>query len=193
MRTINTKRKPDYSRMVEMLDYNSLTGEFTWAKKPNWSIKVGSVAGCIDRKNEYRRIVLDGNAYLAHRLAFYYIYKYWPENEIDHINRIRDDNRIINLREISTCCNNKNASLRCDNISGIKGVGWNKHRNKWYAEIGHLKKYYRLGLHTSFTEAVFARYAGEQGIGWKGCEANSPAYKYLKERGMLKYEPKNIS
>ena len=36
-----------------------------------------------------------------------------------------------------------------------------------------------LGEYNSFSEAVCARYAGEQALGWKECDANSSAYRYV--------------
>lgn len=174
---INIKRKPDYNRMVELLNYNSDTGIFT-RKVSKGGKSVGSVAGGV---NPFGHILISigGKLYMAHRLAIYYIHKYWPENEIDHINRDPSDNRIVNLREVSTSCNLRNTGNFSHNRSGVKGVSWSKKSNKWYATIKNNNKQKSLGLYKSKTEAVFARYAGEQALGWKGCDKNSPAYRYV--------------
>lgn len=181
---IDTKRKPNYNRMVELLDYNLETGIVRWKVNRTRGVKgvkAGDVAGHID-KSGYRIITLDKVNYYAHRLAIYYVHGYWPENDVDHINRNKSDNRIENLREVSHSCNIKNAKLFKNNTTGVKGICQNK--NKYMAYIWH-KKQYNLGFYDDKTEAVFARYAGEQALGWKGCEANSPAFQYLKERGLL--------
>lgn len=180
---INPKRKPDYNRMVELLDYNQETGVFKWKVKVARPIKIGTVAGYI--RNGYRYITIDKVDYAAHRLAMYYIHKYWPENEIDHINRVKDDNRICNLREVSTSCNQRNAKNWNTNTSGVKGVCWDSTERKWFSYIYLNNKCKSLGKHKDFTEAVFARYAGEQALGWKSCDANSPAYRYLNERRLV--------
>ena len=78
-------------RLKELLHYDPETGYFTWKISPNNAVKVGSVAGT--SMNNYIRIIIDHKAYLAHRLAFLYMEGYFPEHEVDHINRIRDDNR----------------------------------------------------------------------------------------------------
>lgn len=178
---VNLKRKPEYNKMVSLLDYNSLTGIFTWKDTRRGKVKIGDVAGCKHKSNGYIYIKLDNVDYSAHRLAFYYTHKYYPENEIDHINRVRDDNRSINLREVSYSCQSRNSKLSIKNTSGIKGVCWAKVDNKWHAYIWANGKSKSLGYYNSFDDAVYARYDGEQALGWKGCEANSPAYKYVQQ------------
>lgn len=181
MGIVNSKRKPDYNYMVSVLNYNQDTGVFTWKLDhgKGGRIKAGTVAGYINSTDRYRYIKIDKLIYSAHRLAYYYIHKYYPENMIDHINRNRDDNRIENLREAAQTCQNINSKQRKDNTSGIKGIVWHKITGKWRPTITKSKKTFSLGLYTSFSEAVCARYAGEQALGWKGCDANSPACQYV--------------
>jgi hypothetical protein len=63
---------------------------------------------------------------LGHRFAYYYVNNNLPEL-IDHINSIRDDNRISNLREATYQLNNRNRNS--------KGYIYDKSRNKWRARI----------------------------------------------------------
>jgi len=94
------------------LQYDPETGVFIWKPRPidkSWSTRFsGEVAGTI-KNNGYRQIRIDGVKYGAARLAWLYVYGEWPKNEIDHINRVRDDDRLINLREATRTenCNNK--------------------------------------------------------------------------------------
>lgn len=178
---INPKRKPDYNRMVEMLDYNPDTGIFIWVKSPGRGHSVGVVAGCVSKSTGYRYICIDGVTYFAHRLAFYYIHQYWPENEIDHINRNRSDNRIVNLREVSLFCQAQNATQRCDNMSGVKGVSKHTRYNKWVVQIRNGKEYSYLGWYEDFDEAVCARLAAEQCLNRNVCEVDSPAFQYVQQ------------
>jgi len=72
----------------------------------------------------YIVIKIKGRVYFAHRLAWLYIYGEWPSEIIDHINRERDDNRICNLRDVSSSQNNLNRTLdpKGRGASGRKGV-----------------------------------------------------------------------
>lgn len=181
---VDMKRKPNYNKMVEQLDYNLDTGIFTWKVDKNQNVKVGSVAGRIDNQG-YLRITFDRKEYPAHRLAMYHIHKYWSENKIDHIDRNKLNNKIENLREVSEICSVRNRGEFSNNTSGVKGVCWFKDRNKWHGFITNNYKRISLGFYKDFIEAVFARLAGEQALGWKGCDANSPAYQYLKQINLL--------
>lgn len=55
---------------------------------------------------------------LAHQLAWYWVYKECVEI-LDHINRIRDDNRICNLRSV-TSLENANNTVR--SVNGIYSI-----------------------------------------------------------------------
>ena len=73
--------------------------------------------------------------------------------EIDHINNIRTDNRIENLRLATRGENQYNSKLRMDNKSGVKGVHWNKKAKKWIAKIKHKTILYHLGTFNSLEDA----------------------------------------
>ena len=122
--------------------------------------------------------------YLAHRIIWLGSYGYFPENEIDHINGIRNDNRLCNLREVSRQCNQRNKNIGIKKISGVKGVCWdkskNKSKNKWKVQIRINNKTYNIGHFINFDEAVCHRLAVEQCLNWNKCENNSSAYQYVK-------------
>lgn len=113
------------SNLKKFLNYDKDTGKFTWKLATNSSITIGSEAGHIQGDlpdGGYIKISLFGKIYNAHHLAWMYEYGNLPSKEIDHINQIRTDNRIINLREVSNKENMKNKSLYKNNSSGICGV-----------------------------------------------------------------------
>ncbi len=167
-----------HSKLIELLHYDPLIGIFTWKISPCLKIKIGDIAGTDN--HGYIIIGIKGERYLAHRLAWFYYYGYWPENEIDHIDRIKHHNWISNLRETSHSCNTKNTNLRVDNTSGAKGVYLDKSSNKWRAGIMVNQKAYYLGVFKDFDEAVCHRLAAEQCLGWEGCDSSSLTYLYVK-------------
>lgn len=168
-------------RLKEVLKYDPEAGIFTRRITISSRALVNSVAGYTNG-NGYQRIRLDGGDYMLHRLAWLYIHGYFPEADIDHINRKRDDNRIINLREVSRTCNLRNAGIRSDNVSGVKGVCWSTRAAKWMAQIQINRKTLILCHSSNFLEAVCHRLVAEQAENWEGCDSSSPAHNYaMKE------------
>lgn len=78
----------------------------------------------------------------------------------DHINRIKTDNRRVNLREVTQLVNNHNKDLYSHNKSGASGV--TLYRNgKWHAQIYHNNKKKHLGYFLTKSEAIKARKEAE--------------------------------
>ncbi len=144
-----------------VLHYDQETGIFTWKVSTSRRVKVGDVAGS-QNGGGYLQISVQSRLQLAHRLAWLYIHGSWPKDQIDHINRIRTDNRISNLREVSHKQNMQNRSKPSTNTSGHTGVRWNKQRSKWQAYIMHNRKHLHLGYFSILEEAVAARKAAEK-------------------------------
>lgn len=117
--------------LKEILTYNPETGLFT-RKTSSGGQKVGSIAGSPHPKG-YVRIQLKGKTYLAHRLAWFITYSEWPANDVDHINGLRNDNRILNLREATRSENMQNLLVPTPNETGYPGVYIN--RNKYSSKI----------------------------------------------------------
>lgn len=143
------------TRLKELLSYDQASGVFTRAKQQGGKT-IGSVAGSKDGKG-YIQITIDKNRYLAHRLAWLYIYGKFPNEEIDHINRNRVDNRICNLRVATRLENQQNHSVRKDNKSGVVGVSWHKASGKWRAQINFGGRKIDLGIFLTVEEACTAR------------------------------------
>lgn len=108
-------------RFFEFVKYDPETGVFTWVKSPSANSPKGSIAGSTDTAG-YRRISLLGKQVSAHRLAVLWMTGSMPEDEVDHINGIRSDNRWANLRVCDQSQNRQNVNIRSDNKVGVKGV-----------------------------------------------------------------------
>lgn len=134
------------------LMYCHESGELTYIRKPCRNILAGSVAGNPD-KNGYLQFRFHGHNLLAHRVAWAIYYGEWPRNQIDHINGIKNDNRISNLRQANHSENGCNRGLQSNNTSGISGVHWHKARQKWNARIKINRNHIHLGLFDDIDEA----------------------------------------
>lgn len=82
--------------------------------------------------------------------------------EVDHIHHNILDNRKSQLRKILHCENMMNSKLRSDNTTGVKGVYWDKSRNKWLVSITAYKRTYHIGRFDKFEDAVKARQNAEE-------------------------------
>lgn len=140
------------ARLHELFEYDHLTGIFTRKTAFNrW--KVGDMVGYVNTDG-YIEAGVDGEYYGAHRLAWIYVNGDDPVDEIDHINGIRDDNRIANLRAATKAINAQNKRIaRADSESGILGVCWHKASNKWIAQIQVSGKKRHLGIFSNKFEA----------------------------------------
>lgn len=112
----------ELDRLLAVIHYDPNTGIFTRIglsgdRKDLIGKKAGGPSG-----DGYIRIAVDSRRYRAHRLAWFYMTGSWPAREIDHRNRIRSDNRWVNLREASSAINKHNRSPKSNNLVGLLGV-----------------------------------------------------------------------
>lgn len=140
----------------DALDYNPETGVF--ARKGMRRVRHAQDS---DRPGHlssdgYRYIRVRSIRYLEHRLAWFYVYGRWPA-ELDHINRVRSDNRIGNLREATRSQNKANVALQSNNTSGVKGVLFDRANGKWMAYIQVDGKFKNLGRFELKEDAMAAR------------------------------------
>ena len=91
----------------EILSYNPHNGVFRWKVRLSPRSNPGEQAGHINGRG-YRTIKIRGKHYYAHRLAWLYHTGYFPNDEIDHINNDKLDNRLVNLREVTRWENQQN-------------------------------------------------------------------------------------
>ena len=167
-------------RVKELFDYNAETGTLFWKVARGTNKREGLPAGCIGSRGYFVTRSF-GKLYYNHRLIWLWVNGYFPETNIDHKNKDKIDNRIENLREVSHQCNIRNSGNRKDNTSGVKGVYWHARAKKWHAFIYLNGRNIYLGIFHDFDNAVCARLAGEQALGWSGCDSSSPAFKYVRD------------
>ena len=129
-----TRQSISHEELTRLLDYDSKTGLFTRKVTTYSRWKKGTVCNALCKETGYIKIHLNRKIYFAHRLAWFYVYKKWPDYQIDHINGDRVDNRIENLRDIEQYKNCQNV-ISSTNTSGYQGVSWRKDRNRWTAQI----------------------------------------------------------
>jgi len=151
-------------RLKELLRYNRATGIFV--RLHVYSSSSGIAAGC-KLENGYVQIVLEGERYLGHRLAFLYVEGYMPKF-VDHRNGIRDDNAWCNLRAASPQINQQNKRWPIGkNPSGYLGVSPTPCGN-FIARIELDGKKFNLGTRTT-AAAAYELYVKAKRKLHKGC------------------------
>jgi HNH endonuclease/AP2 domain len=125
------------------LSYDEVAGVFRQAVNSGRA-KSGDIAGYTHHTG-YVQISIMRKRYMAHRLAWLYVYGEMPASYIDHVNLIKSDNRIENLREATLSENQKNVGMQSNNTSGIKGVRFRIDREKWVATAACKGKNKHLG------------------------------------------------
>lgn len=148
--------------LKEILEYDPDTGGFVWINpKPRSGLKPGDKAG-YQQKSGYVCIRINGKGYKAHRLAYLYMVGVFPDDQLDHRNRVRHDNSWDNLRDSTPLFNQRNRTTNKNNTSGISGVVWREKRGGfwecWIKTEG-VKKY--LGLSIDKFEAACIRKSAE--------------------------------
>lgn len=134
------------AELKRQLHYDHETGVFTWLVTNSRRAITGSIAGKTP-SNGYISIQVNKVRYMAHRLAWLYVYGYMPKDFIDHINNVRHDNRISNLREASKSQNGMNRPHDRDNQCRAKGVSLHKKTGKFVARIKYAGKQISLGYY----------------------------------------------
>ena len=145
-------------RAREVLEYDPDTGMFTW-KIARPGCVAGAVAGTINGDG-YVQIEIDFVLHKAHRLAWLIVTGEWPKGQIDHINRVRTDNRWCNLRDATPLDNSRNRTPNAGSKSGVVGV--TAAGKKWSAYIGVDNRTIRLGRFDDLADAVAARMSAER-------------------------------
>ncbi len=146
---------PSLELLHHHLTYDPETGIFTanTGERAGW--KVGSPVGTMDRG--YVRIMISKKYYPAHRLAWFMTYGQLDDTQqIDHVDGIRSNNKIYNLRIATHGQNCQNIGLPKHNRSGVKGVHWASYSKKWRAQIKINGKRIFIGEFDTIGEAAEA-------------------------------------
>jgi hypothetical protein len=152
-------------KLKTILEYDKDTGNFTWKPLKSNGRWANTVAGSV-QKDGYIRIHIDEKIYPAHRLAWLYEYGEFPITNIDHIDHVKTNNKISNLRLADYAENQKNRSIDLRNSSGTTGVTFVKRSNKWQAQIGINKTVKYLGSFKNIYDSINARKTAEIELGF---------------------------
>ena len=129
-------------------------GHLWWVKPTVRGVEVGQQFGSCYNVG-YRQGSLKGKTYPEHRLIWLYHHGTWPKNHIDHINGIKDDNRIENLREATSVQNQWNTGSY-GGRSKYKGVNYQKDKNRWRARYKDHGQRFHIGYYATEIEAAIA-------------------------------------
>lgn len=178
-----TKPYLSIDTLRQLIAYDPETGALTWkprtpeifedGKRPReWTAKIwnsrhaGNPALAAVSISGYLTGAIFWRNHTAHRVAFAVHYGRWPKEQIDHINGIRSDNRIGNLREATSRSNSLNMGISSRNTSGRTGVEWIEQRQKWRVSVQKNGKAKFVGRYDDFADAVAAREAAEAKYGY---------------------------
>ncbi len=173
-------KKPSLSvkELKALLDYCPETGVITWKPRPLKLFSNKNIQRYWNRKYSGERAFnsynghgylygeILGKRYRAHRLAFALYYGKWPGPIVDHIDGVRDNNRIENLRSVTDLESCRNRGRAKNNTSGILGVGWNKHHKKWRVQLMANGKQMFFGYFDCLLAAAMVRKKAEQEYGF---------------------------
>lgn len=147
------------SLLTELLNYDPVTGVFTWKVARSGNVAVGGVAGYVSKKDGYRHIWIGERLYSAARLAWLYMTGEWPVATVDHKDLNRTNDAWLNLRAATQAQQCANRGMKKGNKSGFKGVSLVKATGKWCASIKINGKSKNLGSTYSTPEEAAAVYA----------------------------------
>lgn len=144
----------DGTKIHQLYDVNLEQGVF-YHKRPQW---YGKRAG-YSTKVGYRVLCIGYKDYFEHNLVWFLKTGEWlptKTHEIDHINRIKSDNRPINLRKATRSQNNANMDAHKNSKTGLRGVWFNEQKKKYCAQVTVQKRRYSLGYFVNAQEAAEA-------------------------------------
>jgi hypothetical protein len=142
-----------------LLSYDPETGALNWIRPPRRGVSIGP-AGCINTDG-YKVVGYKGHLYMAIHLIWFIQTGEWPEHGVDHKDRDPRNDRWSNLRLATYSQNNQNMPLRKDNLTGVRGVGFESRRGMFYARIRKDHQLHWLGYHATLAGAESARQNAE--------------------------------
>ena len=151
-----------FERANELFHYDKSSGIVTRKVFTSSRGAKGSVVDNYDKREKYYRVMVDGKAYQLHRVIMLLVNGELSDDEqVDHINHTRTDNRLENLRLVPLEENNRNKSLDRRNSTGVTGVRYSKKYGTYSANIGLNGKELRLGSYNTIEEAALVRKSAE--------------------------------
>ena len=148
----------EYREALKLFRYDYETGVLYWRWRVNNRVPKTLEAGAQNKSNGYLYVKVHGRRYLVHRVVMLMCYGFCGEGlDVDHINHVRNDNRLVNLRFVTHGGNMRNKSVSSKNTSGVTGVCFLKARKKYMAQIRVDGENIFLGRFETLEEAAAAR------------------------------------
>lgn len=160
-----------------LLRFDAETGTLYWLERPReycptdaehkrWNTAFAGKQALNHRSGDYRRGAILGQNYMAHRVIWALAYGEWPREDIDHIDGNPSNNRLDNLRAVTTTENQRNKSIPVTNTSGCLGVRWVEEKQKYRVEVGEDGKRKHIGFYADKLNAMIARDAASRALGY---------------------------
>jgi hypothetical protein len=111
---------PSRDRLLELFHVDLDAGLLFW-RKTSGRARAGAFAGGLDQHG-YLRVRFDGRSVAVHLCLWFLATGEWLPGKVDHHNRVRADNRRINLRLATVQQQRANATRQRNNTAGLKGV-----------------------------------------------------------------------
>ena len=148
----------EYREALELFRYDYETGVLYWRWRVNSRVPKTLEAGTQRKSSGYLTVSVHGRIYPVHRVVMLMCYGFYGEGlEVDHINHVRNDNRLVNLRFVTHRGNMRNKSVSSKSTTGVTGVHFSKARKKYVAQIKVDRKVMHLGMFETLEEAAEAR------------------------------------
>lgn len=177
------RREVTIELLQKILSYDPETGALTWNERgPElfagneqscahsakiWNSRfAGKPAFTAKNGNGYLHGAIFGNTLSAHRVAWGIYFGVWPKHSIDHIDGVRTDNRIANMRDVPGCDNSRNMKMNVRNTSGHTGIHFNHATGKWVASIKGGGRVINLGYFSAIEKAVEVRKKASDRFGY---------------------------
>jgi hypothetical protein len=188
------KPLPSPDMLRQLLRYDAETGAFTWREKlpdqvdaaqettrvriaRNWNARfAGKPAFMNVSLRGYHTGVIERVRHYAHRVAWAMHHGEWPQDEIDHINGDRLDNRMCNLRVASRSDQMKNLGRQARNKTGFLGIWWDEARQNYQAYIRANGRKISLGRFATLDAARQARLDAEERFGFHANHGARPSH-----------------
>lgn len=152
MASPSKKTDLDIALLRKRMDYDPTTGILTWRDG-------GKVAGFVGNRG-YLRVKFQRREWLAHVLAWAWAFGHVPKLQLDHINRVKTDNRLCNLRVVTPAQNMANRDVpKCTGPDGSPlpaGVQFNRLERKFKVTLRRNGRRLHLGTYPTANEAVQA-------------------------------------
>lgn len=151
-----TKDLPSPEVLRQLLRYEPETGKMYWLPRPSgmfsdpmaakrWNARYAEREAftSIDVRGYVQAGIL-GHRLAAHRVIWAFVTGAWPSDEVDHINHVKSDNRLTNLRAATRAQNQHNRKPR-KSSANLKGVSLHRRSGLWRARISVNKTELCLG------------------------------------------------